>query len=69
MLLHCYWCDKVVKRNLKGLNENSLVFCSEDCRDKYELMRLEEQEVTEEKNRISRELIWEIELFNERYGS
>jgi len=68
VLLYCYWCDKVVKRYSKDLNVDGLVFCSVFCKDRYKMMKHEAEEIGDEKDKISRELILEIEGFNEKYG-
>lgn len=67
MLVKCLNCGKKIRRSWK-YSETHDCFCSYQCHNRYMGMRRKVVGEAGEQHRISRQLLREIEMFNETYG-
>ena len=65
----CYWCDKDIKRSPSALSRVNHVFCGRKCKQRFEEVKHEAIAVDgDDKDRLSRQLISDLERHKEGYG-
>lgn len=68
MRVRCNNCCRNLNRSPSALSRISNVFCSRECKRRFEELKYQAQKEADEKNMLSRDLIRDIERFNETYG-
>lgn len=65
----CFWCGKEINRSPSALSRVNHVFCGRNCKQRFEMMKFEAVAVDgEEKDRLSRQLVTDLEKQREGYG-
>ena len=64
----CYWCGKEVNRSPSALSRVEHVFCGRNCKQRFEEMKHEAISNADEKDKLSRNLVSELDRLREGYG-
>jgi len=68
MQVSCFTCGRVVKRSPSAVGRVVHVFCSRECKHRFEEARYHEMLDAEEKFDLSCRLADEVDYYNETYG-
>jgi len=64
----CFWCGKEINRSPSAISRVNHVFCGRNCKLRFEMLKHDVVANEEEKDKLSRALILDLERQREGYG-